>query len=296
MWKEAIMQSNGLSILIMSFVVIACIGCINEAEQEVVQETVSQNTELSPAFGQGFYEEEIWSATPTHWISGNAMILLNSSKNRTSTLKLDARSFHQNRTLEIYSGDELLNAVIVPSDRFVEIEASVHLEKGINIIKLHIPEGCDKPNEIQELNSTDNRCLSVAIQNIALGEWRPYQLNYRQGFYDIESWSGIPGRWMQDNATLVINSMQNLNGTLSLNAKSFYRNRTLEVFSGDMLVAQISVPETFINVSMPISLTKGVNTMRFHVIEGCDRPCDKPELNNPDSRCISVGVEGLTVT
>ena len=296
MWKEAIMQSNGLSIIIMSFVVIACIGCINEAEREEVQETVPQNTELIPAFGQGYYEEEIWSATPTRWMSGNAMLSLNSSKNRTSTLKLEARSFYQNRTLEIYSGDELLNAVIVPSDRFVEIEASVHLAKGTNIINLHIPEGCDKPNEIQELNSTDNRCLSVAIQNIALGEWRPYQLNYRQGFYDIESWSGIPGRWMQDNATLVINSMQNLNGTLSLNAKSFYRNRTLEVFSGDMLVAQISVPETFINVSMPISLTKGVNTMRFHVIEGCDRPCDKPELNNPDSRCISVGVQGLTVT
>ena len=296
MWKEAIMQSNGLSIIIMSFVVIACIGCINEAEREEVQETVPQNTEFIPAFGQGFYEEEIWSATPTRWMSGNAMLSLNSSKNRTSTLKLEARSFYQNRTLEIYSGDELLNAMIVPSDRFVEIEASVHLAKGTNIIKLHIPEGCDKPNEIQELNSTDNRCLSVAIQNIALDEWRPYQLNYRQGFYDIESWSGIPGRWMQDNATLVINSMQNLNGTLSLNAKSFYRNRTLEVFSGDMLVAQISVPETFINVSMPISLTKGVNTMRFHVIEGCDRPCDKPELNNPDSRCISVGVQGLTVT
>ena len=212
------MQSNGLSILIMSFVVIACIGCINEAEQEEVQEAIPQNTELIPAFSQGFYEEEIWSATPTRWMSGNAMLLLNSSKNRTSTLKLDARSFHQNHTLEIYSGDELLNAVIVPSDRFVEIEASVHLENGINIIKLHVLEGCDKPNEIQELNSTDNRCLSVAIQNIALDEWRPYQLNYRQGFYDIESWSGIPGRWMQDNATLVINSMQNLNGTLSLNA------------------------------------------------------------------------------
>ncbi len=289
------MQSNGLSILIMSFVVIACIGCINEAEREEVQETVPQNTELIPAFGQGYYEEEIWSATPTRWMSGNAMLSLNSSKNRTSTLKLDARSFYQNRTLEIYSGDELLNAVIVPSDRFVEIEASVHLAKGTNIIKLHIPEGCDKPNEIQELNSTDNRCLSVAIQNIALGEWRPYQLNYRQGFYDIESWSGIPGRWMQDNATLVINSMQNLNGTLSLNAKSFYRNRTLEVFSGDMLVAQISVPETFINVSMPISLTKGVNTMRFHVTEGCDRPCDIEELNNIDSRCLGVGIQNINV-
>jgi hypothetical protein len=100
---------------------------------------------------------------------------------------------------------------------------------------------------------------------------------------------------MQDNATLVINSMQNLNGTLSLNARSFYRNRTLEIFSSDMLVAQISVPETFINVSMPISLTKGVNTMRFHVTEGCDRPCDIEELNNIDSRCLGVGIQNINV-
>jgi len=296
MWKEAIMQSNGLSIIIMSFVVIACIGCINESEQEATQETVPQNTELIPAFGQGYYEEEIWSATPTRWMSGNAMLSLNSSKNRTSTLKLDARSFYQNRTLEIYSGDELLNAVIVPSDRFVEIEASVHLAKGTNIIKLHIPEGCDKPNEIQELNSTDNRCLSVAIQNIALGEWRPYQLNYRQGFYDIESWSGIPGRWMQDNATLVINSMQNLNGTLSLNAKSFYRNRTLQIFSNGVPAARITVPTSFINIRVPVELENGANVVHLIVPEGCERPSDQQELNNPDSRCISIAVQDLKIT
>ena len=295
MWKEAIMQSNGLLIIIMSFVVIACIGCINETEQEGVQETVSQNTELSPAFSQGFYEEEIWSATPTHWMSGNAMLLLNSSKNRTSTLKLDARSFYQNRTLEIYSGDELLNAVIVPSDRFAEIEASVHLGKGINIIKLHVPEGCDKPDDIQELNITDNRCLSVAIQNIALGEWKPYQLNYRQGFYDIENWSGIPTRWMQDNATLLINSLQNINATLSLNAKSFYRNRTLLVIFNGVPIAQVALPASFVNVSVPLELEKGANVVQMHVLEGCERPCDIKELNNPDSRCLSAAVQNLSI-
>lgn len=295
MRKDAIMQSIGLSILIMGFVVISC-GCINEAEQEATQETIPQNTEISTAFSQGFYEEEIWSATPTHWMSGNAMLLINSSKNRTSILKFIAKSFYKNRTLEIYSGDELLNEVIVPSDRFVEIEASIHLAKGTNIMKLHVPEGCDKPDDIQELNSTDNRCLSVAIQNIALSEWKPHQLNCGQGFYDIESWSGVPSRWMQDNATLQISSMQNLNATLSLNAQSFYRNRTLQVIFNGVPAAQFALPINFVNVSMPLELEKGANAVQMHVLEGCERPCDIKELNNPDSRCLSVAFQNIELS
>lgn len=286
-----------LSIFIIGLVVIACIGCINEAEQEAIQETIPQNTELSSSFGQGFYEKEIQSATPTHWMSGNAMLLLNSSKNRTSTLKLAAKSFYQNRTLEIYLGDDLLNAVMVPSDRFVEIEASVHLAKGINNIKLHVPKGCNKPADIQELNSTDSRCLSMAIQNIALWEWKPYQLNYGEGFYDIENWSGIPSRWMKGNATLLIKSSENLNTTLSLNAKSFYRNRTLQVILNGVPKAQIAVlPTSFVNVSVPLKLEKGNNTVRMHVLEDCVRPRDIIELNNPDSRCLSVAFQDIVLS
>lgn len=291
------MKFKKLSIFIIGLVAIACIGCINTAEQEAKQETIPQNTEFSSAFSQGFYEEEIWSATPTHWMSGNAMLLLNSSKNRTSTLKLDAQSFYQNRTLKIYSGDDLLNAVIVPSDRFIEIEASVHLAKGTNIIKLHVPEGCNKPANIQELNSTDNRCLSVAIQNIALGEWKPYHLNYGEGFYDIESWSGVPSRWMKGNATLLINSSQNLNASLSLNAQSFYRNRTLQVIFKGVPKAQIAVvPTGVVNVSLPLELEKGANAVQVHVLEGCERPCDIKDLNNPDSRCLSVAFQNIELS
>jgi len=245
---------------------------------------------------QGFYDIESWSGTPTRWMQDNATFLVNSSENRVSTLKLDAYSFYQNRTLKIYSGDDLLNAVIVPSGRFVEIEASVHLVKGTNIIKLHVPEGCNKPANIQELNSTDNRCLSVAIQNIALGEWKPYHLNYGEGFYDIESWSGVPSRWMKGNATLLINSSQNLNASLSLNAQSFYRNRTLQVIFKGVPKAQIAVvPTGVVNVSLPLELEKGANAVQVHVLEGCERPCDIIELNNPDPRCLSIALQNLSI-
>lgn len=104
-----------------------------------------------------------------------------------------------------------------------------------------------------------------------------------------------PHRWMQDNGAIFIYSDQNRTAILSLQAFSFYRPRTLDVYSGDKLVGQVAVPVSLINVSVPIHLAKGANTVRLHVPEGCERPSDKPKLNNPDSRCLSVAVQNLTV-
>jgi len=115
------------------------------------------------------------------------------------------------------------------------------------------------------------------------------------GFYQFENWSGTPTRWMQANATLPVNSPENRTATLSLNAHSFYRNRTLEISSCGVPAAQVAVPTSFTNLSVPIHLTKRANTVRFHVPEGCERPSDKPELNNPDKRCLSVAIQNLTV-
>ena len=140
-------------------------------------------------FNSGWYGTEDWSGIPTCWMHSDGTLAAFSPRNLTANISLNALSFYRNRTLEVYSGDNLVARVNVPTS-FLNVSAPVTLEEGLNILRLHVPEGCDKPNEIQELNSADNRCLSVAIQNISLGEWKPYQLNYRQGFYDIESWSG----------------------------------------------------------------------------------------------------------
>ena len=115
------------------------------------------------------------------------------------------------------------------------------------------------------------------------------------GFHDLQNWSGTPTRWIQADATLQVFSPENRTANLRLQALSFYRDRTLEVSSGDALMAQVSVPTSFVNVSAPVRLAKGANTVRFHVPEGCERPYDKPELNSPDPRCLSVALQNLTV-
>lgn len=126
---------------------------------------------------------------------------------------------------------------------------------------------------------------------------KKYDLNFINGFWGFEDWSGTPTSWMNADAILSVTSRENRTANLSLQMISFYRNRTLEITTVGAPVAQFAVPTGFfINVSMPISLDKGVNAVRMHVPEGCERPSDKPDLGNPDPRCLSVAVQNLTVT
>jgi hypothetical protein len=289
------MQLKRLLIFMIALALMACGGCLTETKQNKIQETALQNSTPFIAFGSGFHGQEDWFGTSTRWMQANATFLVNSSEDRTTILSLNAQSFYRNRTLEVYTGDELLTRAAIPSEGFVEIEAPIHLAKGMNALRLRVPEGCERPSEIQELNSSDERCLSVAIQNVALGEKQSRQLEYLNGFYGTENWSGTPTRWMQANATLLVNSSENRTANMSLNAQSFYRNRTLEISSGGASAVQVAVPTSFINVSVPINLAKGANTVRFHVSGGCERPRDKPELNNVDPRCLSVAVQHLNV-
>lgn len=121
------------------------------------------------------------------------------------------------------------------------------------------------------------------------------KIAYNSGWQDQEDWAGIPTRWMQADSEIVVFSPENRTSTLSMGVQSFYRSRTLMISSGDSPVAQIFVPTSFINASVPISLEKGANIVHLHVPEGCERPCDMPELNNADSRFLSVAMQNLDV-
>lgn len=118
---------------------------------------------------------------------------------------------------------------------------------------------------------------------------------YNSGWHDIEDWSGASIRWMEADSTIIFISPENQTLNLNLDAQSFYRKRIFEIYSGDGLVAQAEVPDHFVNVVAPIRLAKGVNIVRLHVPDGCERPCDNPDLNNPDSRCLSVAVKNLNI-
>lgn len=116
----------------------------------------------------GWHGLENWNETPTRWMSNDAGILIYSDKNCTADLSLQTLSFYCPRTLEIYINDQPWMWADVPTDGFVVINVPINLNKGANVLKLQVPEGCDKPCDIHESKSDDKRCLSLAIQNITI--------------------------------------------------------------------------------------------------------------------------------
>lgn len=116
---------------------------------------------------------------------------------------------------------------------------------------------------------------------------------FNSGWHLPEYWYGTSPSWMEADAIITVNSFKTCIADLSLQVLSFYRPRTLEIYSGEKLAMNVIVPTNFININAPIHLAEGRNTVRFHVPDGCERPCDKPELNNPDSRCLSLAVRNI---
>jgi hypothetical protein len=110
----------------------------------------------------------------------------------------------------------------------------------------------------------------------------------------LENWNGTPARWIKADASIIIDSKEDCAVDLSLPMLSFYRPRTLEIYSGDGLAARVAVPiSCFITANVRLRLEKGENTIRLHVPEGCERPSDKHELNNRDLGCLSLAIETI---
>ena len=120
--------------------------------------------------------------------------------------------------------------------------------------------------------------------------------NYLYGWCDSEGQGGITTRWMEDEATLHIYSAENRTAEISFVAYSFYHPRTLDIYNGDNLQLRETVPSDFITISTQILLEKGSNFIRFQVAEGCERPCDIPELQSDDCRCLSLAIRNITIT
>jgi GT2 family glycosyltransferase len=262
---------------------------------EFYMETIKLTESLAVIYQSGWHLFEIWNGMPSRWMLADSSIVILSSEECTVDLKMSVMSFRRPRTLEISSSNGSAIRFCVPTSSFITASVPLCLGKGSQVVHFHVPEGCERPCDVEALNNPDNRCLSVAIHSLKLTERKPGQLVYLYGFYDIENWSCTPARWMQSDAAIAVFSSKDSIALLSLRALSFYRNRTLEIFSERTLEARVDLPTTFIKMNMSIYLKKGANKLRLHVPEGCERPSDKKELNSSDKRCLSIALQDLTV-
>jgi hypothetical protein len=142
-----------------------------------------------------------------------------------------------------------------------------------------------------ELYSITSKNLLIDAQSLFIADAVPgrHDILFKEGWYDQENWNGNLVRWMNNDSQIILQSSNNTQGNLNFQTLSFYRPRTLEVYSGDELVTKVSVPTSFINVSIPLRLIKGTNIVRFHVSEGCDKP-------SSDSRCLSIAVQNMALS
>ena len=74
------------------------------------------------------------------------------------------------------------------------------------------------------------------------------------------------------------------------------RPRTIEVIVGNETKANVTVPLNFTDVTVPVALAKGKSTVRLHVPEGCEKPCDRPGSHSSDCRCLSIAVQNVSIS
>jgi hypothetical protein len=125
-----------------------------------------QDIMVEGTLGNGWYGIEIWDGTSTRWMENDALVTLYSPEDRTANLSLRLMSFYRPRTLVIYAGNESALRANVSSAGFEDMIASIHLMKGTNTVRFHIPEGCERPRDKPVLKNEDTRCLGLAFQKI----------------------------------------------------------------------------------------------------------------------------------
>jgi hypothetical protein len=117
--------------------------------------------------GDGWGGLEHLKGVPSRWIASNASFLVFSDKNCSSILRFDAMSFHRPRSLKISINSSEVSKIKVPSG-LITTEIPLELHKGENLIQLQVIGASERPCDVLGLNCTDDRELSIAIQNITI--------------------------------------------------------------------------------------------------------------------------------
>ena len=88
-------------------------------------------------------------------------------KNVRQLFQWRSSDFNRTRNLTISFPNQQLNQINVSNDYFMNVSVLTDLRKGGNIIRFDTQDGCQKPSDIPELNTSDKRCLSIAVQNLS---------------------------------------------------------------------------------------------------------------------------------
>lgn len=116
-----------------------------------------------------------------------------------------------------------------------------------------------------------------------------------EGLYPSENWNNVSTRWMGDNVSIEMYSLENCTVMLGFNARSFARPREIEICNGNIIIANLTIPIQFAPFAVPINLHKGENIIEISAPGGSERPCDIQELESHDTRYLSIAIQNLTL-
>lgn len=250
-----------------------------------------------------YYLETTPDNTNFTWMSQNATLTVFNSKNQDENIKLNLTfwSFYKPRTLEIYSNEKLVGSysTTLPQSRVQIMTPLITIKPGKNVILFHSRDGCDIPEDVVAQMKNDQRCLSFAfsdISNISVENLSKLPFVYESDWHPGEDVINDQiVKWMPEKATISIYNIENKTEQVKLIfiAKTFYKPRTLEIYSNDKLIGSYKVTNETLIISPLINLTKIENKIVFKSIEGCD-VSPKISMQKNDTRCLSFVIGNLT--
>jgi hypothetical protein len=120
--------------------------------------------------------------------------------------------------------------------------------------------------------------------------------NLGTGWHELENWDGVSARWMQNNSTIFLYSINNSFSRISFQVLSFQKPRTLEIYTNDILVNRTVVPGNLTSIALTIPLKKETNLVRFYSPDRCEKPCDMKDLKSDDCRCLGLAFQQIHTT
>ena len=122
-----------------------------------------------------------------------------------------------------------------------------------------------------------------------------YSLYRYNSFGWNESINLTKWRFITKNASVSIKSDVSQKSNISIEIFSFQKPRQLDIYFNGFLAKSQVIPTNFTHVNACINLSTGENTLKLISVDGCSRPCDCPEFQNSDFRCLSFAISNTTI-
>lgn len=136
--------------------------------QEIKMMILSNETENQDVFySDGWFDEEKDMYGSWRWMTSNSTLLVYSETGQDKSLQFEALSFNSPRNL-LVQGEGIHSAFGVNPGSYSSITLPLHLQPGYTALQWNVPEGCTRPSDIEGLNNSDARCLSLMVRNTTI--------------------------------------------------------------------------------------------------------------------------------